>query len=56
MTDLRQHLRYVNEDIGDLEYRKSRLERALLSTALELESKRRARAEIESEIKRKGDD
>lgn len=52
MTDLRQHLRYVNEDIADLEYRKHRLERALLRTTLELESKRRARAEIERELKK----
>lgn len=52
MTDLRQHLRYVNEDIEDLKYRKTRLEHALLRTTLELESKRRARDEIEAELRR----
>lgn len=52
MTDLRQYLRYVNEDIADLEYRKIRLEHALLRTTLELESKRRIRAEIERELKK----
>lgn len=52
MIDLRQHLRYVNESIDDLEYRKKRLERTLLRTTLELESKRRFRAEIEREMKK----
>lgn len=54
--NLRKILELTEQDIDDLEYRKNRLERALLRTTLELESKRRARAEIEAEIKRKGDD
>jgi len=56
LTDLRQHIHYVNEAIADLEYHKTRLERALLRTTLELDSKRKARAEILNEMKRKGDD
>lgn len=50
--NLRKILELTEQDIADLEYRKSRLERALLSTTLELESKRRARAEIERELKK----
>lgn len=50
--NLRKILELTEQDIADLEYRKSRLERALLRTTLELESKRRARAEIERELKK----
>ncbi len=50
--NLRKILELTEQDIADLEYRKSRMERALLRTTLELESKRRARAEIERELKK----
>lgn len=50
--NLRKILELTEQDIADLEYRKHRLERALLRTTLELESKRRARAEIERELKK----
>ncbi|MED4892458.1 MULTISPECIES: hypothetical protein [Heyndrickxia] len=50
--NLRKILELTEQDIADLEYREHRLERALLRTTLELESKRRARAEIERELKK----
>jgi len=50
MTDIRQHLRYVNEDIADLEYRKSRLEVSLERVRTELNAKKHAAEEIRREI------